>query len=298
VLHNVMNRLLPANWGPLLDATAHLDDPSARSTALGLCLDAGYDTASTAATLVAAGADPIDLRRSMKHSFVDGDGTRRFLFDNIDAAFRSGTPPPGLDDEQRAMLEELDVDDIELVTAAARHLKAALRPHEIAEILRHYGVGEGDLTQVLQTGIPSRATQPQHPAEVIEPPLRYAVTEHDDLLRRVIDEGRDPLRIAALATGLGMSYGESVAACARLGLDPELTAAVALQRRDGHSTLAADDLAKGWTAVAPGVWSGYLCVFDDTAPTETTGQGVDRTVLTVLDQWRHQLTAVPSPSMT
>jgi hypothetical protein len=115
----------------------------------------------------------------------------------------------------------------------------------------------------------------------------------------VIDDGRDPVRIAALATGLGISYGQSVAACARLGRDPELTAAVALQRRDGHVTLAADDLAKDWTAVPPSDgWSRYLGDDHATAPPNPAAPGADRTVLTVLDQWRNQLTAVPSPSMT
>ena len=71
-----------------------------------------------------------------------------------------------------------------------------------------------------------------------------------------------------------MSYGESVAACARLGLDPELTAAVALQRRDGHVTLAADDLAKDWTAVPPSDgWSRYLGDDPATAPPNPAAPG-------------------------
>ena len=78
------------------------------------------------------------------------------------------------------------------------------------------------------------------------------------------------------------------------------TAAVALQRRHGHVTLAADDLAKNWTAAPPSDgWSRYLGDNPTTAPPNPAEPGkIDRTVLTVLDQWRNQLTAVPSPSMT
>ena len=91
--------------------------------------------------------------------------------------------------------------------------------------------------------------------------LRYRVAEHETLLRRVIDETRDPTRAAALATGLGMSYTESVAACAHLGLDPGFTAQVAVARRNGHITDAASDLAAGWTASPPvDGWSTYLPV--------------------------------------
>ena len=40
------------------------------------------------------------------------------------------------------MFEDLYVDDVELVTVAARQLKAQLRPAEIADVLHHYGVAK------------------------------------------------------------------------------------------------------------------------------------------------------------
>ena len=75
--------------------------------------------------------------------------------------------------------------------------------------------------------------------------------EHETLIRRTVDEERNPARVAALATGLGMSYRETIAACAQIGLDHAFTAQVAVTRRHGDIAQASADLAAGWTAPPP-----------------------------------------------
>ena len=89
--------------------------------------------------------------------------------------------------------------------------------------------------------------------------LRYRVLEHETLIRRTVDEERNPARVAALSTGLGMSYRETIAACAQIGLDHAFTAQVAVTRRHGDIAQASADLAAGWTAPPPrDGWSTVL----------------------------------------
>jgi hypothetical protein len=127
--------------------------------------------------------------------------------------------------------------------------------------------------------------------------LRYRVAEHEMLLRRVVDEARDPERIAALAGGLGMTYTETITACAAIGLDAELTARIAIARRDGDVTLAAADLAEGWTAPPPTEgWAAHL-----EAPTAAGPGHVDRAdhraARAILAQWATAGATPATPTM-
>jgi hypothetical protein len=127
--------------------------------------------------------------------------------------------------------------------------------------------------------------------------LRYRVAEHETLLRRVVDEARVPERIAALAGGLGMTYTETITACAAIGLDAELTAAIALARRDGNVPLAASDLTEGWTAPPPiDGWAAHL-----EAPTPAGPGHVDRAdhraARAILAQWAEAAATPATPTM-
>jgi hypothetical protein len=306
VLRDLLNRLNPWDHAVLVGAVNHLDRPDDRATALALCADAGYDTAHAAATLLAAGAEPVSLRRSMKQAtFINDEGERRSMFNDIDAAFRVGTPPTTLEPATADVLHRFDVDDPTHVVAAVRVLAGGgqHRPREVAEVLTYLGVDQADIrdamTAVIGTDQPAQGTPGSIGLDDPREVLRCRVAEHEALLRRVIDEARDPTRAAALATGLGMSYSESVAACAHLGLDPGFTAQVAVARRNGHITDAASDLAAGWTASPPvDGWSTYLpvdpAVTHDSAVTSTT-QSAARAVLA---QWRQAATPPPTPAMT
>jgi hypothetical protein len=127
--------------------------------------------------------------------------------------------------------------------------------------------------------------------------LRYRVGEHEMLLRRVVDEARDPERIAALAGGLGMTYSETVTACAAIGLDAELTARIAITRRGGNVTLAAADLADGWTASPP--LEGWAAHLEAATPTEK--RYVDRpdhgAARAILAQWADAGATPVAPTM-
>ena len=202
-------------------------------------------------------------------TIVNDEGERRCLFDDVDAAFRVGEPPATLDAATTALLERFDVDDPGHVDGAVRLLAGGgqHRRAEIVEVLTYLGVAEPDITAAMATTFgttePPTATTTQTsstPADVdVREVLRYRVAEHEALIRQIVDEERNPTRVAALATGLGMSYRETVAACANLGLDPAFTAHVAVARRHGDTAHAAADLAAGWTAPAPPEgWSTYL----------------------------------------
>ena len=101
---------------------ARLDRADDRRVAVALCADAGLDTAATAAALIGVGADPVSCAAPMKQAtIVNDEGERRCMFDNVDAAFRVGDRPPGLDVETAARLEQLDVDDVEPRRPSRQH---------------------------------------------------------------------------------------------------------------------------------------------------------------------------------
>jgi hypothetical protein len=262
---------------------------------------------------MAAGADPVALRRTMKEATVLNDeGERRCLFDDVDLAFRVGELPATLDAATAALLERFDVDDRGHVDGAVRLLAGGgqHRPAEIVEVLTYLGVAEPDITAAIATTFgttePPTATTTQTsstPADLdVRDVLRYRVAEHEALIRQIVDEERNPVRVAALATGLGMSYRESVAACAQIGLDPAFTAQVAAARRHGDIAHAAADLAAGWTAPTPPEgWSMYLDAQlgepPNAAADVVAGTG-DDAARAVLAQWRQAATPAPTPAMT
>ena len=97
--------------------------------------------------MTGVGADPGELRRTMKQAtIVNDEGERRCMFDNVDAAFRVGDRPPGLDVETAARLEQLDVDDVDHVDRAVSILRddGQYRPNEIAQVLTYLGVARTD----------------------------------------------------------------------------------------------------------------------------------------------------------
>ena len=182
------------------------------------------------------------------------------------------------------------------------------RPAEIVEVLTYLGVAEPEIIAAIATTLgttgPPTATTTQTsstPADLDDREvLRYRVAEHEALIRQVVDEGRNPTCVAALATGLGMSCRETVAACASLGLDPAFSAHVAVARRHGDTAHAAADLAAGWTALAPAEgWSTYLDAgpAEPAADTSDIGAG-DGAARAVLAQWRQAAMPTPTRAMT
>ena len=142
-------------------ACARLDRADDRRVAVALCADAGLDAAATAAALTGVGADPGELRRTMKQAtIVNDEGERRCMFDNVDAAFRVGDRPTGLDVETAARLEQLDVDDVEHVDRAVSILRhdGQYRPNEIAEVLTYLGVARTDASATHSSSSPSDRT--------------------------------------------------------------------------------------------------------------------------------------------
>jgi hypothetical protein len=305
-LRGLLARLDPADRPVLLSAVTQLEEADAVATAVALCADGGLDASHTAAALRALGADPVTLRRTMKRAVADVDGHREFLFAEVDDAFRNGAGPSCLDPVDAAVLYRVDVDDSDQLQGAVRllHHAGTYRPHEIRAVLSHLGVAAAEIDTAMAaaglTAVSPRPVEDAAPAEATLEMLRYRVSEHETLLRRVVDEGRDPHRAAALAAGLGMSHTETITACANIGLDPDLTARIALARREGQTTLAASDLAAGWTAEPPAEgWAPLLSNGADTARDNLdpapSGEAAARAVLA---QWRKADTPAPTPAMT
>jgi hypothetical protein len=100
-----------------------------------------------------------------------------------------------------------------------------------------------------------------------------------------------------------MSYAETVAACAHIGLDPEFTAQVALQRRGGAVTLAASDLAEGWLPPPPaGGWGDHLppsgAAMEHSQEDVAASSDMDRAAArSILAQWASAAAPTPTPSM-
>jgi N-terminal domain of anti-restriction factor ArdC len=305
-LRGLLGRLDRGDRPVLLNAVTRLEDPDALATAVALCADGGLDAGHTAAALRALGADPVALRRTMKRAVADVDGHRQFLFADVDDAFRNGAAPSCLDPVDAAVLYRVDVDDSDQLQGAVRllHRAGTYRPGEIREVLSHLGVAAAEIDTAMAaaglTAVSPRASGGPAPVEAALETLRYRVSEHETLLRRVVDDGRDPHRAAALAAGLGISHTETITACANIGLEPALTARIALARRDGQTTLAASDLAAGWTADPPAEgWAPLLSTGADTAQDNlgpaTSGETAARAVLA---QWRKADTPPPTPAMT
>lgn len=293
-------RLDPVDRRDLLDVAGRLDDSVALRRAVELIANAA-DTPTAAAALLLGGVERTRLRRCMKQP-VDGPGGRRFLYDDVDRAFRVGAAPACLAPEHTEDLDSVDIDDPGQVADAARLMQASgqYRPSEITAILTHLGV-DHDTTRhaIEQTGItPSPPTS--RPAD---PELSGAIDNHDTLLRTVIDDGADPARIAALGVGLGLSPVDAIAGCARIGLDHTTTARIALARRSGCAGPAAGDLAAGWSAPPPEQgWAPLLgaTTIHDISPTPSTSGPPQRTVPTahgILEQWRQTSTSTPTPAM-
>ena len=173
-------------------------------------------------------------------TIVNDEGERRCLFDNVDAAFRVGDRPATLDAATTARLERFDVDDLGHVDGAVR-LLARRRPasprrdrrgahlprrrrtrHSAAALATTFGTIEPPTGTTTQTSSDADRGRRSRCA-----PLPGARSTRA-LIRQIVDEERNPTRVAALATGLGMSYRETVAACAQLGLDQAFTAQVAV----------------------------------------------------------------------
>ena len=162
-LHDALERLATWDRAVLLTSCARLDRADDRRVAVALCADAGLDTAATAAALTGVGADPGELRRTMKQAtIVNDEGERRCMFDNVDAAFRVGDRPPGLDVETAARLEQLDVDDVEHVERAVSILRTdgQYRPNEIAQVLTYLGVARTDAAATHSSSSPSDRGRP------------------------------------------------------------------------------------------------------------------------------------------
>jgi hypothetical protein len=280
--------------------------------AVPLCADAGLHAAATVAALTGVGAAPGELRRTMKQAtIVNDEGERCCMFDDVDAAFRVGDRPPGLDVETAARLEQLDVDDVEHVDRAVSILRndGQYRPNEIAQVLTYLGVARTDVSATHSSSSPSDRDADRRTASAASVPtdgdardvLRYRVLEHETLIRRTVDEERNPARVAALSTGLGMSYRETIAACAQLGLDHTFTAQVAVTRRHGDIAQASADLAAGWTAPPPrDGWSTVLGPppGHGEPDTATLPPGTaDDAARAVLAQWRQAALSPPTPVM-
>ena len=139
------------------------------------------------------------------------------------------------------------------------------------------------------------------PAHDVRDVLRYLVLEHETLIRRTVDEERNPARVAALSTGLGMSYRETIAACAQIGLDHAFTAQVAVTRRHGDIAQASADLAAGWTAPPPrDGWSTVLGSppgHGEPAIATPPPGTADDAARAVIAQWRQAALSPPTPVM-
>ena len=148
-LHDLMGRLLPGDWSPLIAAANNLDRPHRprrrRRPVPRRRLRHRRHRRHTARRRrrpdrPAPLHEAQPRRQRRRH---------RWHFDNIDAAFRVGDPPAGFDHEQLDMLDRLDVDDVDIVTVAIRQLKATHRPDEIAAALHHYRVAPDDIAAAM-----------------------------------------------------------------------------------------------------------------------------------------------------
>ena len=290
-----------------------LDRADDRGVAVALCADAGLDTAATAAALIAVGADPV---RAAPNDEAGHHRQRR----------RRATLPVR---QRRRRLpcrrppSHLDAGDRRAARAVRRRRRRPRRrrrrllasggqhrPAEIVEVLTYLGVAEPDIRGRAQSTSrpiepPTGATTRRRRPRPTSMPARCCATGSPStraLIRRIVDEERNPARVAALATGLGMSYRETVAACAHLGLDPGVHRPVAVARRHGDITHAAADLAAGWTAPPPADgWSTYLTPPGRAEPPTPphVPEPATSAARAVLAQWRQAAMTPPRhPAMT
>lgn len=289
-VRSVLDGLSSSDGEVLVAALAQLDDPDALSTAAALCADAGASAEVAAEVLRRAGADELGLRRALTRTVTNDEGEQVPMFDGAHDALRrsrAAAALDGLDEVDRVWLENLDVGNPLAVDAALHHLRDRrdIDDDQISAIAAHLGIDHR-----LDVGGDEPAPTSDDPAIADRrPTTTSSIAGHDRLLRDTVDAGRDPTRIAALAVGLGMRPEETIAALGRLGLDPELTAAVALARRGGDIEAAAADLETGWDALVPdGGWSAYLPAgASPPSPVESPVPGGRRSAAAhaIVEQW-------------
>ena len=264
-LDATLDRLSSSDGQLLLTALANVDDPGWLATAAGLCADAGISAAEALDILGNAGADELGMRRAVTQTVTTDDGDQVPMFEGSHGALQKARSASALDvltEVDKSWLNSLDLKDPVSATYAVHHLsdKRGLDADQVEAIASHLGIDPIHLDNGYSPDEPAaESSAPRVPAGDAEPEPVAPAGRHDQLLRETLDAGRDPKRIAALATGLGMQPEETIAALGRLGLDPELAVAVALARREGDIELARGDLESGWTAPAPtDGWSAHL----------------------------------------
>jgi hypothetical protein len=310
-LQPVLDRLMTWDQQVLVD-TVERFPADGYETAAALCADAGADAATAASALRAVGADPVRLRRAMKQPVVDAAGERHFLFDDVDAAFRVGSPPRWLEPEAVRLFELVDVDDATRVRGVvdALHTEGQRRRGEIVEVLTYLGVTDDDIVSIVDAALGPAAIvnlppASRHHSGTARNDRRGPIGDDtDQLLRRVVDDGADAARVAALATGLGLSHHDTIAACARLGLDESFVAHVAVEHRHGDIDAAAADLEAGWDGVQPTRgWHHHLSPTAQSVPQSPTVRPddlplvPDGTINAILLQWQQAAAPAPAPAV-